>query len=180
MCIRDRIRVIRQRRRKKNKPIENTPCWMMQLLFMFYFMRVPPVSYTHLVCYDYHYTHILYNWECGNVDNERQRNYLYTLATDKLYTQELRVYNIGESIKIRYKYLWNTYFENKESIIKKHMWKNIILLFPIEICKLSIIIYIIYGILNGKYTLGDFSLYLGVMGQMVNSIYVMKIGRAHV
>ena len=38
--------MIRQRRRKKNKPIENTPCWMMQLLFMFYFMRVPQ-NYVH-------------------------------------------------------------------------------------------------------------------------------------
>lgn len=31
--------MIRQRRRKKNKPIENTPCWI-KLLFTLYFMQV--------------------------------------------------------------------------------------------------------------------------------------------
>ena len=125
------------------------------------------------VCQDYHYTRILYDWECGNVDNERKRNYLYTLATEKTYAQELRLYNIGEGITERYQQLWNKYIGNKVSIIKSNTWKNLILLFPIEICKLGIIAYIVYEILKGKCTLGDFSLYIGAMGQMVNSMYVM-------
>lgn len=125
------------------------------------------------VLHDYQYTKDIYNLECSNVDNERKRNYFYRLATERMYTQDVRLFGIEKGILRRYEKLWHQFITLKCSMVKKHAWKNLLLSLPAEICTLGILWIVAVRIVDGENTLGDFSLYLGVVSQLVSTIYIM-------
>jgi ATP-binding cassette subfamily B protein len=122
---------------------------------------------------DYRYTSDLYDLECKNVDNERKRSYLYSIATERAYAQDLRLFGIGNGIRGRYQRLWNQYIHQKSKLVKSHAWKNVMLSLPVELCTIGILVYVSIGIMENRYSLGDFSLYMGAVSQLVSSIYIM-------
>ena len=125
------------------------------------------------VFHDYRYTRRLYDLECENVDNGRKRNYLYQLATERRYAQELRLFQIGSGILARYERLWREFFTEKKKLQKNHTWKNMLLSLPPELCTAAVLGFTAWKIIHGESTVGDFSLYLGAVSQLVSSTYIM-------
>ena len=125
------------------------------------------------VFHDYRYTRRLYDLECENVDNGRKRNYLYQLATERRYAQELRLFQIGPGILARYERLWREFFTEKKKLQKNHTWKNMLLSLPPELCTAAVLGFTAWKIIHGESTVGDFSLYLGAVSQLVSSTYIM-------
>ena len=125
------------------------------------------------VFHDYRYTRRLYDLECENVDNGRKRNYLYQLATERWYAQELRLFQIGSGILARYERLWREFFTEKKKLQKNHTWKNMLLSLPPELCTAAVLGFTAWKIIHGESTVGDFSLYLGAVSQLVSSTYIM-------
>lgn len=125
------------------------------------------------VFHDYRYTRRLYDLECENVDNGRKRNYLYQLATERRYAQELRLFQIGSGILARYEQLWREFFTEKKKLQKNHTWKNMLLSLPPELCTAAVLGFTAWKIIHGESTVGDFTLYLGAVSQLVSSTYIM-------
>lgn len=125
------------------------------------------------VFHDYRYTRRLYDLECENVDNGRKRNYLYQLATERRYAQELRLFQIGSGILARYERLWREFFTEKKKLQKNHTWKNMLLSLSPELCTAAVLGFTAWKIIHGESTVGDFSLYLGAVSQLVSSTYIM-------
>ena len=109
------------------------------------------------------YTKIRYNLSLEQVNENRKLGYLYSLLTGKNYAQDIRLYDIGEKIKAQYIKLWYKLFYEIKKLSKKQSFINAILsLLPLGV-QIFFTVYIILRISKGQATIGDYSLYIGMI-----------------
>ena len=65
------------------------------------------------------YTKKMYQWGLEHVGEDRKMTYYYVLAVDRMFAQEVRLFNMGSWIKQRYKSIWETYFASNKKLSKK-------------------------------------------------------------
>lgn len=120
------------------------------------------------------YTKALYSFNMEHINEERQLGYCQSVATDKAYMQQMRLYNTGAVLKEKYKRLWKELFKQKSGIARRRAISTGIL----ECLPEAVIIYagisIALGVLSGNSTIGDYSLYTGLLGQLWASIYLLS------
>ena len=118
------------------------------------------------------YSRTMYKWSQGHVNNERQANYCYYIATEQLFAQEIRLFNFGNFIRQRYRYIWNEYFTEKRQLIKKGRTIITLLLLLPEICTAILLFFISFQIVEGNRAIGDYTLYSSILMQFSSSVYV--------
>ena len=111
------------------------------------------------------YTKRQYKWSLAHIYDDRKMTYYQTLATDRFFVQEVRLFNIGNWIKQRYLDLWQPYFLSKKKLEKKQVKNETIWSILPEIATVLIIIYIAIQVLNGQRPIGDYALYSGILTQ---------------
>ena len=62
---------------------------------------------------EYKYTRELYSWGLNHMREEREMSYLYWVATERKYAQEIRIFGTQEYLMEKYRKVWNNYFSNK-------------------------------------------------------------------
>ncbi len=115
----------------------------------------------------------LYKINLAQINDERKLNYLYTTLTSKEYAEDIRLFNIGHILKSKYLNLWNLlYLKRKKSI--KNKTKLVILFDTLPVILTSFIMFsITLNIFNNQGTVGDYSLYYGILSQLTISILIM-------
>ena len=73
------------------------------------------------------YTKILYQLGLSQMNDERQKMYVYQVASTKGYAQEVRLFNIGDRLKSRYMTIWTAVFKKKKDQVKKKTIYTVIL-----------------------------------------------------
>lgn len=119
------------------------------------------------------YTKSVYKWSLDYIHQERKMGYLRFISTNKDYAMDVRMYHIGEFLKNKYQAIWNTFFSTRSKIIKKRSIIFTLCSFIPEICIIVILIHITFHIIDGYNTIGDYSLYSGMLAQLSMSIYLL-------
>lgn len=119
------------------------------------------------------FTKEIYQINLKQINDERKLNYLYSVLTSKQYTADIRLFNIGELIKNRYLNLWNKLFVIRKKTIKKRTLFVIFLDSLPSIASLFVMLDITLNIFNGNGTVGDYSLYAGMLSQLTISLLIM-------
>lgn len=124
------------------------------------------------------YTKLLYSLEMHQLNKERQKQYLVNITMTKMYAQTIRLYNMGNMLKNKYLSHWITNFQARKKILKNRTLLTCVFQLLPEIIILIITLNIASSILKGVGTLGDYSLYTGLITQMwsglvtfINAIY---------
>lgn len=116
------------------------------------------------------YTKKFYLLGVEQVKDQRKIDYLISLVLDKKYSQEIKKYSMGYKISNKFNAIWKCLILKKKRMLKKSLVLSAIFLVVPEICYFIIMILIINKIINGELTIGDFSLYLGLITQLWGNI----------
>jgi len=122
------------------------------------------------------FTKQLYLLSLDQINEQRKQGYLYSLATLRQYTSDIRMFKNGERIKMQYETIWKNLFKERKKASKK---KTVLVAFSDAlpyIVKLIILLSITVRVMDGTSTLGDYSLYSGLIAQLTGSITIMFLG----
>ena len=120
------------------------------------------------------YTKTLYTLSLEQINGERQKSYLQSLLLDRRYAQGLRLFDVCDKIKGKYSRLWDTLFLEKKSINKKRAILTGLLECLPEFMMVLIGFDIAVSVLNDCATVGDYSLYTGLISQLWNGVYMLS------
>lgn len=119
------------------------------------------------------FTRNVYNLSIEQVNDKRKMHYTQGIVTDKSYAQEIRLYNIGNWLKQRYLGIWTTLFKQRKSLNKKMIVITSLLECLPEITIILISINVCVDILDGRSTIGDYSLYTGLLAQLWSAVFIV-------
>lgn len=120
------------------------------------------------------YTKAIYSLSLDQINGERQKNYLQGLLLDKRFIQDLRLFNGYGRIKQKYQHLWESLFKKRKEINRR---RSIItgLFECVPIIIIAVIgIDIARCVLAGTATVGDYSLYTGLLSKLWSSEFLLS------
>ncbi len=121
------------------------------------------------------YTKVLYQLGLSQVNDERKKSYLYEIASSKYYAQEIRTFGIGDMLKKRYVNLWNSIYAVKKQKVKS----KTVLTICFELLPELVIAFVTFQtgfqILEGKLTVGDYTLYSSLLASLWSSITILTM-----
>lgn len=133
------------------------------------------VSAVPMAVSEYKYTRELYSWGISHMREEREMSYLYWMSTERKFAQEIRVFGAQEYLIQKYRKIWDSYFSNKSRLSKRRAILNALLsVFP-ELFMVAALLIIGNRVLAGKSTIGEFTLYNGLLVQMIGNLRGMVI-----
>ena len=111
-----------------------------------------------------------YSFQRERMGFERKIYYLFNICTDRRFAKEIKFYNLGDDIKKKHNALWNKLFlEKSKFIFRYYAIESIFIALP-EFVILGILIFIGYAIINGQYTVGDYTLHFGLIYQLMGAL----------
>ena len=112
----------------------------------------------------------LYHFQRSRAPEERKMEYILGILTGRIFAKDVRLYSFHDHMISRYDSLWQKWFSEKRSLSKKKC-KCISLLSVIpEMSVAGMMLFIGYKIFLGQLTIGDYTLYSGIINQMTGSI----------
>ena len=117
------------------------------------------------------YTKAIYSLSLEQINGERQKNYLQHLLLDRRFSQDLRLFDVCERIKEKYQRLWTTLFQQRRSVNRRRSILTGLLECLPELVVTAIGIDIALRVLGGTSTVGDYSLYTGLVSQLWSGVY---------
>ena len=118
------------------------------------------------------YTRRLYRWGLKHVKEERQLSYLNYIMTNRSYAQDIRLFHIGGSLKARYSTLWHTFFTARRHMIRRRTIFSALFAILPEIVIVALTAVLAFSVLGARYTVGDYTLYTGMMGQLSSGVFL--------
>ena len=112
------------------------------------------------------YTKLLYRLSLDQVNEQRQMDYYQAIATDRIYAQDLRLFWAGDGLKDRYRRIWGNLFTVRRDMTRKRTAFTGLLECLPEIAVGVIAIDIALRVMAGNATVGDYSLFTGLVGQL--------------
>ena len=119
------------------------------------------------------YTKVLYEFSLSQAGTERKKDYLFWLSSTREYAQSVRLYGIGPMLKARYQAIWQEIFSKKRKMACSRMLLTILFELLPHAVILGVTLHISFGVLNGAATIGDYSLYTGLLSQLWSSIILL-------
>lgn len=116
------------------------------------------------------YTKSLYRLSLEQINSERRLGYYQNIALSRAYAQDLRLYDAGDWLKNRYKQLWDQLYTARQNTTRKRTVLTAVLDCLPEIAIIFIGINIAFNVLASTATVGDYSLYTGLVGQLWGAI----------
>ena len=117
------------------------------------------------------YTKAIYSLSLEQINGERQKNYLQHLLLDRRFSQDLRLFDVCERIKEKYQRLWTTLFQQRRTVNRRRSILTGFLECLPELVVTAIGIDIALRVLGGTSTVGDYSLYTGLVSQLWSGVY---------
>lgn len=143
------------------------------LQFSVLYTSIIIVSYVPIALCEQIYIKKLYDWQTRYVGEQRKMGYVSNLISQKIHSKSIRIFGLAEYLVDIYTGLWKAWFASRKKIVKK--WSVISLLLSTipEILTVLVLVSVGINIINGTNTIGDFSLYSGIIGQLVASVFLM-------
>ncbi len=112
------------------------------------------------------HTKSLYYLSMEQINGERQKSYYQSLAVDKSHAQDVRLFNAGDRLKERYTRLWQELFDKRRTLMRKRTLLTCLMDCLPEIVVVIISIHIAFQVIGKMATVGDYSLYTGLISQL--------------
>ena len=119
------------------------------------------------------FTKSIYKWDLEHVSEQRKMGYLQHISTNKRFALDVRLFNLADYLIEKYICIWKQLYKVKKKITKKRTFYIILVGVLPDLCIMGIIINLAVSILQGKNTVGDYTLYIGLIGQISSSISVL-------
>jgi len=119
------------------------------------------------------YTKMLYEVSLDQINELRKMGYHQSVATDKHYAQDMRLFSAGKKLTNRYHRIWNEFFNMRKIPLKKRSVLTGLLDCLPEIVLMWIGLDIALNIIKENGTVGDYSLYMGLAGQLLAAISLL-------
>jgi len=116
------------------------------------------------------YTKLLYILSLEQINEHRRMYYCQHIASEKIFAQEIRLFDAGERLMKRYRRIWNTLFINRKGMTRKRSILTGLLECLPETVVVLIGLDIAFGVLNGTNTVGEYALFTGLAAQLWSSI----------
>jgi len=119
------------------------------------------------------YTKTLYHFGLAHIQDERKMDYLGGIASSRAYVFDIRLFNLGGYIKQKYMDIWTVFFHKRRKLLKKRT-----ILIALMSCLPELVIAVILfligvRVLRGDAMIGDYSLYSGLLGQLLGAVFVL-------
>ena len=112
-----------------------------------------------------------YSWIREMAPEERKMNYIQEIITRRDTAKDMRLFNLFDAMISRYNFIWKHYFYQKKKITtSKGKWLSLCSVFP-QFVLMAIYFYTAILIIHKVLTIGDFGLYIGIAGQVTNSLH---------
>jgi ABC-type multidrug transport system fused ATPase/permease subunit len=119
-------------------------------------------------------TKALYSLSLEQVNAERKLWYYQSISIDRHYVQDLRLFGVAKSLKERYLKLWRQLFSSRQKQTRKWTFLTSLLNWLPEAVVIFVGFDIASGVLQKTATIGDYSLFTGLIGQLWGSISQMS------
>lgn len=119
------------------------------------------------------YTKMLYDFNLEQLNNSRRKEYFIEIATNRQFTQDVRLYNMSCMLIQKYNLLWNDIFSKRKRILKKQTIIEVTMLCIPEIIFLCTMLNVGKRIIQGILSIGDYSLYIGLLSQLWENIIMV-------
>ncbi|MCL2112254.1 MAG: ABC transporter ATP-binding protein/permease [Clostridiales bacterium] len=138
------------------------------------------VSYVPVAFCEQLYIKKIYNWQVKNIGEERKLQYIADILVQKTHAKEIRVFSIAAHLIGLYSSIWSAWFAKKKSIMKK--WSIISMLLSCIPQVLTAFVLVLLGqsIIEGQNSIGDFSLYSGMIAQLISSLFLVIFSIAQI
>jgi ABC-type multidrug transport system fused ATPase/permease subunit len=121
------------------------------------------------------YTKLLYNLSLDQIKAEREKNYYKSLSLDKRYAQDIRLFNLKEYLRGKYTLLWNELFNKQRNMTRKRTLLTSVLDCLPELSIIIIGLHVAFKIVDGTLTIGDYTLYTGLTGQLLTAVLTLSL-----
>lgn len=138
-----------------------------------YYLIILVVSIFPTIIMDLKYTRIMYNLTKEQVKDERRRYYIYDLSCSKEYSLDIRMFGFKDVLKEKYTRIWMELHTDRKKILNKKVILTICFECLPEIIISLLSLDLIYKILNGGLTIGDYSLYMGMIIQFNSAMFLL-------
>lgn len=119
-------------------------------------------------------TKTIYGLSLEQVNAERKLWYYQYISIDRHYAQDLRLFGVAESLKEKYLGLWRELFSHRRKLNRKWAFLTSLLNWLPEAVVIFVAFDIASGVLHKTTTIGDYSLFTGLIGQLWSSISQMS------
>lgn len=120
------------------------------------------------------YTKVLFELSLEQLNGERKKSYYQSIAIDRRYAQDLRLFNAEKYLRNRYIILWEKLFKERKKITKIRTIITCLMDLLPELAIVIIGINIALGVMSGFGTVGDYSLYTALISQLWASISLLS------
>ncbi len=116
------------------------------------------------------YAKTLYEWHLGHMNDERKLSYLQSLASHRVFAGDVRLFNLKDYLLERYKGIWRVLISGRKRMMKRQLAATLLTLLMPETCAFIMLLIITRGIFDGNNTVGDYTLYSGLLATLVASL----------
>lgn len=128
------------------------------------------VSRVPAILVEKNYTRYTYAWTRERAPVERKMAYLQGIAMGRAYAKDVKLFGIFNEMLDRYTVLWNQWFNERKSILlQRGKWAALCSALP-QAVTAAITFFIGVQILYRRLTIGDYSFYTGISGQISNGL----------
>ena len=120
------------------------------------------------------YVKLIYQLSLDQINGERKKSYYQSLAIDRLYVKSIKLYDLGGYLREKYQRIWEGLFRERKEINRSRTALTIWLECLPELAATGIGIALAFRVLEGKATVGDYSLYSGLVSQLWGSIFQLS------
>ena len=122
-----------------------------------------------------HYIIKKYKWNRNQAPNFRRRSYIFNIFKNRETAKESTIIDYGDTLIEWFKKSWSEWNVSKNLIIRREaIFTSLSIVLP-EVGKIFLWLFIIREIILYKLTIGDFSLYTGMLTQLGSSISFLAL-----
>ena len=126
------------------------------------------------------FTKALYILSLEQINGLRQMGYIQGISSERVFTQDFRLFNVGERLKNRYSRIWKGLFDTRRKKSRKRtMFVSVLEALP-EIVIALISVDIAFRVISGYATVGDYSLFIGLTAQLWGAISMLSLSAMQV
>lgn len=116
------------------------------------------------------YTQIIFDWQMDHIKQERQKNYFYSISEDPSYVREIKLYNAENELLKQYEDIVTNLIKEKTNVQKRQLRdSSVASVFP-YLATFVLLVVCSYQVLDNRSTIGDYTLYSGLIASAMTSI----------
>ena len=118
------------------------------------------------------YIKILYTWSLEQSPKERHMGYIRWISGERVFSSDVRLFNLKNILLEKYCTIWKLHFLGKKTVLKKKTVVTLIFNMLPEAASVFILILLVKDIVSGLRTIGDYTLYIGLLTQLTGGLFL--------